>query len=197
MGLMAGFLVTVMLVFYHQKARFQKGLIIMTLFVSCVGLLFGTENFIRERFADTFLHRDASSEERIILWKQALEVIMESPIWGVGLGGFPERVQPSATYRDPIYAHNLYLDIGTEMGFLGIFLWGVGIVWALGRFFSLGKDRDGIFFSGGVSLIIFSVHGIFDTPLYSIHVLGILCVVVAIAWGVSLQEKMKWYEKRS
>lgn len=176
-GVSIGFLVSM-----HRRAiSLYEGLLLSTFLVLSIGILFGTENFIRDRLSDTFLSLDSSGEERLVLWGEASQVIQNSPLLGIGLGGFPEKVQPSATYRDPIYAHNLYLDIAVEMGLLGLIVWICGILWGVQRFLILGKENS-IFFAGAISLIMFSTHGLFDTPLYSIHVLGLLCVVMALGW---------------
>lgn len=67
----------------------------------------------------------SSVGERIFAWKTALVMIADNPI-GIGLGMFRETW---AIYR-PISAgldaaHNLFLDIGVEMGVLGVmaFIW--------------------------------------------------------------------------
>lgn len=182
LGLIIGFFVVGFFIFRGRKIRIREGILIGTFLVLGGLFLFGTENFIRDRLSDTFLVIDSSGEERIFLWKHAFGVIMENPIFGVGLGVYPETVQPSATYRDPIYAHNLYLDITVEMGLVGLFIWMAGFFWMMRSFYLLGKANP-VFLAGTVSLAIFSIHGIFDTPLYSIHVLGILCVLGALGWS--------------
>ncbi len=181
-GLFVGFLVIGAIFVRDRLLRFREGLFALTCLVCMVGVTLGTNNFVRDRLESTLFSVDASGEERLFLWGQAWDVVTENPFLGVGLGGYPETVQPSATYRDPIYAHDLYLDIATEMGFAGLALWVIGMVWAMRRSLLLAK-KDVVFFAGAVSLITFSVHAIFDTPIYSVHVAGILCVVGAILWS--------------
>ena len=187
-GIIAGFCMMGVFIVYIRNIRIRGGVLVGTFLLVCALFLFGTDNFVRDRLADTFLSVDASGEERIFLWKHALGVIMENPILGAGLGGYPETVQPSATYRDPIYVHNLYLDIAVEMGLLGLFVAGVGLFWMIRRFYSLGRENP-IFFAGSVSLVIYCVHSIFDTSIYSVHVMGILCVVGALGWSNLFSEE--------
>lgn len=196
-GLFFGFLVIGVILTRDRLLRFREGLLALTFLVFFLGVVLGTDNFVRDRLESTFFSVDASGEERLFLWRQAWGVIIEKPFLGVGLGGYPETVQPSATYRDPIYAHNLYLDIAVEMGFLGFALWSIGVMWIIRRSLFLAR-KNTVFFAGVVSLMIFSVHGIFDTPIYSVHVMGILCVVGAILWSdVTLVSKKTPDEKSS
>ena len=59
---------------------------------------------------------DVSAATRIEIWKGAIQMIKDNPVWGVGYGVFP--------YAIPMYvggigerdAHNTYLIIATEMG---------------------------------------------------------------------------------
>ena len=180
-GFLAGFGMYAWIIFRHRTVdvRWLFGGVALV-FVITVGLL-GTQNFVRDRLYDTFLSRDASGDARLLLWQQATQIVGEHPFFGVGFGGFPEKVEPSATYRDPIYAHNMYLDIATEVGILGLAVWLWGFGWIFWRFWKLGKED--IWYSAGVAgLVAFFVHGIFDTPIYSVHVMGVLCVMIAIAF---------------
>lgn len=59
---------------------------------------------------------DASSANRITIWKAALEMIKDNPLWGVGYGVFGYALG----YYNPNFsgwdAHNTYLIIAAEMG---------------------------------------------------------------------------------
>lgn len=166
----------------------RKTLILLTVFAGMLGMLLGTPNFVRDRLEDTFFRTDASGDERIVLWETALQTIAQHPLFGVGFAGFPEQVQPSAQYRDPIYAHNTYLDIATETGLLGLFLFLFGCLWAARQFLALGK-RDVLYYGGFFALICVGVHGMFDTALYSVQDMGVFCVLMAIATDASKEEK--------
>ncbi len=60
---------------------------------------------------------EASAANRIAIWKGALAMIREHPMWGVGYGAFPYRIgsytEDRQRGRD---AHNSYLLIAAEMG---------------------------------------------------------------------------------
>lgn len=139
-----------------------------------------TQNGVRERLGDTFLRMDTSGEERIILWQAAFDVWKENFIFGAGFSGFPEKVQPSAQYRDPIYAHNMYLDIAVETGLFGLLLFFWASFWAVRRFLLFGK-KDSVYYGGFFALVCLGAHGFFDMPLYSVQVMGVLCATLALA----------------
>ncbi len=62
----------------------------------------------------------ASIEERLRLYKSALDAIKISPIVGVGIGGFSVFYRGYDALRG-MYPHNIFLEISSELGFLGLF----------------------------------------------------------------------------
>ncbi len=82
---------------------------------------------------------ESSAKTRVEVWKGALEMIKENPLFGVGYGFFFSRIQYYWSERRPIDAHNTYLIIAAEMGIptLLAFLWIVLLAffntWALYR----------------------------------------------------------------
>jgi hypothetical protein len=72
-----------------------------------------------------FADPETSIGQRIHAWETSVEMIAENPL-GIGLGMFKRtwaRYQPSIAELDA--AHNLILDIGVELGVLGViaFVW--------------------------------------------------------------------------
>ena len=61
---------------------------------------------------------DDSAALRIIQWKSFPALFLESPVWGTGLGTYPERLHRKTGIRRP--AHATMVQIGTEMGALGL-----------------------------------------------------------------------------
>jgi O-antigen ligase len=134
-------------------------------------------NPISQRLGSSFSLNEGSNEERMKNWKESLEIIQNNP-WGVGIGNYSFTVKPASDYREPIYSHNLYLDIAAEIGILGflIFLW--LILSSIFSFLKLGA-KNKFFFAGAISLAIFSVHSIFETPLFSIHIFPLFLILIA------------------
>jgi O-antigen ligase len=69
-----------------------------------------------------------SFNERKYIWEAGLEVWREHPMVGVGAGTFPTAVEHGLGY--PPAAHNLYLSVLAENGFVGflLFLLPVGVL---------------------------------------------------------------------
>jgi O-antigen ligase len=66
-----------------------------------------------------------SSNGRFELWKDAWQTFASHPVFGIGTGGF------GAVRPDELYPHNLFLEVGAELGIVGL-LFVVGIlVWGL------------------------------------------------------------------
>ncbi len=134
------------------------------------------------RFVSSFSLEDGSNSERLRLWKEAAAFVAERPFGGVGLGNYPIIVKPSASYREPIYAHNLYLDVAAETGLLGLFfflgLLGTAILRSARRW---RKEKDLFALATLLSLTIFSVHSLFETPIFSVHVLPLFLFLIAFA----------------
>jgi len=64
---------------------------------------------------------ELSVRSRLGIWKNSLESVLKHPLLGVGIGNYPVVLNEdiSAAKRGAS-AHNLYLDIASEMGLLGL-----------------------------------------------------------------------------
>lgn len=145
---------------------------------------------VGSRFFSSFSQEDGSNRERLRLWEEAVIHTAERPFFGVGLGNYPLTVKPDATYRDPIYAHNLFLDISVELGLIGLFFFlalSALPVWQAIRQWRRRKQWQAL--SLVASLSIFFVHACFEMPLFSVHILPVFVLLLSI--GVSYG-----YEKR-
>lgn len=135
---------------------------------------------IGTRLSSSFSPYDNSNVERLRLWQEAVGNISKRPWLGTGLGNYPLLVKPTAAYREPIYAHNLFLDMALETGLVGLFLFvaflflGIATAWKKWQ-----KTRDVFSLALFSSLMLFSAHAFFETPLFSVHVLPILMLLLA------------------
>jgi len=59
---------------------------------------------------------DRSSSDRVEIWKAAAEMIKENPVFGVGYGRFPSKVQNYWYAGIPFQPHNTYLAVPAELG---------------------------------------------------------------------------------
>jgi probable O-glycosylation ligase (exosortase A-associated) len=87
----------------------------------------------QERYASIFSkERDASSQERIEVWKKGIRMFYDHPFLGVGTGAFG--TANAEAYSDArksyLKAHNLYIQTAAELGILGLvsFLAYVGVL---------------------------------------------------------------------
>jgi O-antigen ligase/tetratricopeptide (TPR) repeat protein len=100
------------------------------LWLFCLGTA-GREQLVA-RVEETF-KEDLSLRIRVTAWRGSLAIIQDFPVLGVGLGAWPElfpRYRPSPWlplfYRE---AHNDYLELAAETGFLGCAL----LAWFFGQ----------------------------------------------------------------
>jgi len=149
----------------------KKTYVVAFLILSSV-VVFFPGNPIGNRFLSTFSFEEGSNQGRIAMWQMAIRKISEQPILGYGLGNYPFSVKPDAIPREPIYAHNLFLDIATETGFVGVVLFSFALIAA---FLSLSGTYPILM----ISLLVFMGHSLVETPLYSVHIFPMLLLLLA------------------
>lgn len=166
-----------------RKTLFSPGTVKRALFVALLFFVLVVTP-IGDRLGSSFSSADGSNQERLRLWREGVALILERPLLGLGLGNYPLRVKPSALYREPIYAHNLYLDIALELGLIGLTAFLLAVlapgIYLLKRW---KKDHNPLAVATGISLIIFLAHAFFETPLFSVHILPLLLLLLTL--GVS------------
>ncbi|MDP1833835.1 MAG: O-antigen ligase family protein [Candidatus Moranbacteria bacterium] len=133
---------------------------------------------VSQRFISSFDLKEGSNQGRLAMWYKATDVIRENPLAGVGIGNYPLEVKPTATYRDPIYAHNTYLDIAVETGILNALVW-IGILVATFRGFWEKSKKESLFFFSLASLVIFAAHSLVETAIYSPVVLALFLIIIS------------------
>jgi O-antigen ligase len=134
-------------------------------------------NIITQRLASSFNMKEGSNAERYKNWTQAVEMIQDHSLVGVGLGSYARSVDPGAADRSSIYAHNLFLDIAAETGILN------GIIFLLLILIPIWRNiKSGGMLNLGLAsgLVAFFVHSIFDTALYSPQVLTMFLIIIAL-----------------
>ena len=122
---------------------------------------------------------DTSITERFVIWHEAVTIIEDRPLLGTGLGNYPLAVAQHADLRDPYYAHNLYLDIAAETGLITLVIWLTLMTWALWRMFRYHIFPSGI--AAASAILTLSVHGLFDTMIWSVHVLPLIMILLTYA----------------
>lgn len=121
--------------------------------------------------------RDANSvETRLAIWQRSLEMMQDRPLSGMGMYMFRTAVNREP-YRIPHYvdndipppphAHNEWLNIGAEMGVLGLLVymaWQLVIVWMLWFGWRHGDTViRGFAIAVGAGLLAHALYGLGDT----------------------------------
>jgi putative inorganic carbon (hco3(-)) transporter len=182
---------------YAEKRKYALFLIAAVLLVVMgLGIYAGMDAAF-ERYAN--LVRNWQSEEsRTRLWKDALPMIAEAPLWGTGLGSF-QWTYPAHESLDPdipaMYAHSDYLQLVIEVGIVGLALviWAMIICWksALGNLMAENALRRSIGLATLGSLVAAAIQEVVD---YSLYIPGIAAVLLLL---VSLNELAGRLEKET
>ena len=163
-------------------SRMRSTIILVVLSISM--LLLATQTPFGARFTSIFSPSDGSNQERFRLWEEAAGHMSDRPLLGVGIGNYPLLVKPGISYREPLYAHNLYLDIAVETGLVGLgFFLGLVLVAIVRLVRTYRLTADPLALALLSSLTLFLTHSLFETPLFSVHVFPVLLLLLAL--GVS------------
>lgn len=176
-GLAAGLLFFLLVIIKNKKLNPKK--ILVGFALALVFLTFIFKSPIGNRFLTSFNAKEGSNVGRIETWKEAVGIIKNN-LLGVGLGNYALERKATADYREPIYAHNLYLDIASETGIINAIIWIALIVFSM-RSFVKKSEKNILWLGGAASLVIFSVHSIFETALFSVQALPLLLIIIALS----------------
>lgn len=114
----------------------------------------------------------SSAALRTSIYGQALRMLSERPIFGAGIGGFEVRVAPlrPGTQTVEIYAHDIWLTTWSEIGLLGLVAFALiffGVLWRGARALPKATDIYRPILWGCVgAMVLWLVHGLFDTPYW-------------------------------
>jgi len=173
-GLFVGSLFLFFIFFRKLSQRYRIIVILVTISLILVSLVPSTVN---KRFQSSFNLKEGSNKGRLETWSKSIKVIKNNPLLGVGIGNYPLEIKATADYREPIYSHNAYLDIASETGILNSLIW-IGFLF----FTTLGlyKSKDPLLIFSSASIVIFSVHSLVETGIYSVAVLPIFLIIASL-----------------
>jgi O-antigen ligase len=182
-ALFFGGLVTLPLVTRKTAAK-----IALSMATILVLFFFVPNNPVGPRLVSSFDVKEGSNQGRISNWGQAFHVIALHPL-GTGIGAYSLAVDPSAAYREPIYAHDLYLDIAAELGILGIAIF-VSLLSAVFISYWKGSENNVFWIAGCCSIAIFCTHSFVESPLYSVQILPLLIIMITLSTYAHPSEKI-------
>ncbi|HWL64125.1 MAG TPA: O-antigen ligase family protein [Steroidobacteraceae bacterium] len=84
----------------------------LVMFGSVVALLFSAA----PSHLTTVRDSSNSTQYRVEMWAQGLDMVKQDPAFGIGRGNF-------RAYTSKLIAHNSAVEIGGEMGMVGLFIW--------------------------------------------------------------------------
>ncbi len=184
LGMISG--VGVVIILLWRQIAFDKKIVLGLISVIAIVFLLTISQSVLNRFLSSFDFNEGSNTERLKSWDQGAEMFANNFLFGVGIGNYSLEVNPTIEYRSPVYAHNLYLDIGAEMGIFALIVWTLLISITIFQLYKASKNSNNEFLriiSVGLigSLLWFSVHGLFDTPIYSPTILAIFMVIISLS----------------
>ena len=121
-----------------------------------------------------------STNHRLFIWRETLELIKEKPLTGHGTGSFIieerkvfEKLVKQEKYKEfkdfnmiAAHSHNDYFQTFAENGIFG-FIVVMGIVFlTIKRFTEIKKYISGVFFAG---ILVYMITGFFEFPFRMIH----------------------------
>jgi O-antigen ligase len=177
LGLFSGFIFVS--VFFWNKIQ-KKYKIATGIFLGLVFLVMLIPSPISQRFLSSFDTKEGSNKGRIVMWEKAIEIVIDNPVLGVGIGNYPLEVSAVSKYRDPIYAHNTYLDIAAETGIANAFVWILLIVSSAIVFWKKSAKEPVLFFAV-ISILVFATHSLVETAIYSPVVLTLFLLIISLS----------------
>jgi len=179
LGLIGSFLVLSSGSYFYLK---EKKLAFVLLFCLLIFIMPGT--WVSERFYSIFNLSEGSNLGRLEMWQKAWLLFKERPFFGVGLGNYALYLVSDIGYRNPITAHNLYLEILSETGVFGLLIWLVlffGLIKNLFSCLSLKKKEEKLLPLGLISsFAYFLIHSFFEISFYHPVILSLLMIFFAV-----------------
>ena len=184
LGMIAG--IGAIIILGWRFISFSKKMLLGIISAALILFLVFAAQPILTRFISIADLSEGSNFGRLAIWREAVEVWRDNFFWGTGLGNYSVEINPAAGYRTPIYAHNAYLDIAAEMGVFALLVWLSLFLITLWQLFRRSRTADNNFtraLSLGLcgSLVWFSVHCFFETPIYSPTILAMLMIMLGLA----------------
>jgi O-antigen ligase len=140
---------------------------------------------------------DASSMERVPIFKAALKMYREHPVNGVGIRAFPKaymdyaepddvHIRKSGGVSGAKHAHNILLEVMADTGTIGLLGLLAAIVFLIYHYRKTSpvERRDAFPFALALALILFPLNSHF--AIYGIYTMSLIWFLVGL-WGASLR----------
>ncbi len=191
-AVMVGLVVFFIWIKAAQKFRF---FIIISSIIALISVgIFFTIHLKAARLDQQNLHLTASW--RTQLWLDSLKMILIRPCFGYGPNTFMTtfsefgRLLRGPAYYTPTYAHNCYIQLAAEVGFLGLLAFGtiLGALFTNSLKFIRGKvplDKFQTLSAAVLSgLLAFLLHSFVDTNFFSLQLVALFWIMAALEVAV-------------
>ncbi len=118
-GAWLSLILALIICFFLFKQYRKIGLYTITVIIAIIFII----PVFRERLFAKKTLQPSTWGDRVSLWQSAGEIFLDYPIFGVGLGGFEvhnHKYCGDSCAKKHLYSHNVYLDVLSEMGILGL-----------------------------------------------------------------------------
>lgn len=167
-----------LLFFFWGKISARIKIFLMTGCVFIGLLLWVIPGPISDRYASMFNFQEGSNKGRIEIWQKTLKIIESNTLLGVGVGNYSLEIKPTATYREPYYAHNTYLDIAAETGLINALIW-IFLLFFSWKSFIKKANQDVLFLGPAIGIIVFAAHSLAETAIYSPVILTLFLILLS------------------
>jgi putative inorganic carbon (hco3(-)) transporter len=137
----------------------------------------------------TYVYHDSSSLYRLEIWKVALNMFLDNPVFGNGIGTTWYYLSSGSDklYRYILHSHNIYLHVAAEMGIVGLcaFLNLIGKkIWEGHRLLKEKISEEETYIIQGFIACIagISIHGLIDAVVF-VPALGLVFMGYSALYG--------------
>ncbi len=125
---------------------------------------------------------ELSVKSRIGIWRASFQSILKNPILGVGIGNYPVVLDEDiSAAKKGASAHNLYLDVASEMGLIGLII----LLLVFWQIFKKSLKRP--IFAFFLTWIL--IYNLFDVVLLNDKVLLLFMVALGLLYSVNNYDK--------
>ena len=135
-------------------------------------------SYVPQQAAPAGIVEEGLTETRLALWHDALAITIAHPLTGVGPGRFIEVSQVASADPDTRHAHQEYLEMAAETGFVGGSLLVILVGWAMIR---TGRRGDSIAALAASAVAALAIHASVD---YVMH-FPIIPITTAVLVGAA------------
>ncbi|HEB01510.1 MAG TPA: O-antigen ligase domain-containing protein [Candidatus Portnoybacteria bacterium] len=155
----------------------------------------GTDGTLAFKRARTLTDlEELSVKTRIGIWQTSFKSVLKNPILGVGIGNYPVVLgEDISAAKRGASAHNLYLDVASEMGLLGLIVL-LLMFWQILRRSIKNHNQFSYIFTFFFSWVL--IYSLFDVVLLNDKVLLLFMVALGLLYSIADNYELKTNGKK-